>query len=121
MDVFEAIGKRREITSYQDKVIPESDLEKILDAGFFAPAGNNLPSRDLVLVTKRDKLERLSTATPFMPWLKEAKAGIAVTGRPDVSKYWLQDASIACGFMWLEAVELGLGAAFGAVYHSEDD
>jgi len=33
----------------------------------------------------------------------------------------LQDASIACGFIWLEAVEQGLGAAFGAVYHAMDE
>ncbi len=37
-----------------------------------------------------------------------------------VSKYWLQDASFICTFDWLEAVEVGLGSAFGAVYYSED-
>ena len=47
-------------------------------------------------------------------------AAIVITGRPDVSKYWLQDSSIASGFIWLSATELGLGTAFGAIYHSED-
>ncbi|WP_155982736.1 hypothetical protein [Paucisalibacillus sp. EB02] len=37
-----------------------------------------------------------------------------------MSKYWLQDASFICTFDWLEAVEVGLGSAFGAVYYSED-
>ena len=120
MDVFEAIEKRREITSFQDKEIPKRDLERILDAGYLSPSGNNLPSREFVLVPNRDQLDHLSQATPFMPWLKEAAAGVVVTGRPDISKYWLQDASIACGFMWLEAVELKLGAAFGAIYHAQD-
>ena len=120
MNVFEAISQRREITSFLDKKIPQADLETLLDAGYLAPSGNNLPSREFILVTARDKLDQLANATPFMPWLKQAQAGIVVTGRPDVSKYWLQDASIACGFIWLQAVELGLGAAFGAVYHSQD-
>ena len=86
----------------------------MLDAGYLAPSGNN--SREFILVTDRDKLDPLSNTTPFMPWLKQAQAGIVVTGRPDVSKYWLQDASIACAFMWLEAVDLGLGGGCGAGY-----
>ncbi|WP_010093883.1 nitroreductase family protein [Ornithinibacillus scapharcae] len=44
-----------------------------------------------------------------------------MTSSPDESKYWLQDASFACAFIWLEAVEAGLGSAYGAVYHSEDE
>lgn len=120
MDVLEAIQQRREITQYQDREIPAEILEKVLDAAYLSPSGNNLPSREFILVTDRDKLVHLSHSTPFVPWLKLAAAAVTVTGRPDVSKYWLQDASIACGFIWLAAVELGLGAAFGAIYHAED-
>ena len=32
----------------------------------------------------------------------------------------MQDSSIASGFIWLSATELGIGAAFGAIYHAED-
>ncbi|MDQ0218046.1 nitroreductase [Peribacillus cavernae] len=120
MDVFEAIRKRREITHYLDKSIPDEDLERILDSAYLAPSGNNLPSREFILVTKRESLQHLAQSTPFVPWLAKAAAAIVVTGRPEESKYWLQDASIACGFIWLSAVELGLGAAFGAIYHAED-
>jgi hypothetical protein len=50
-----------------------------------------------------------------------AQAAIVVTGKPRISKYWLQDASFACAYIWLEAVEVGLGSAFGAVYNAEDE
>ncbi len=120
MNIFEAIQKRREITHYQQKAIPTEDLEQIVNAAYLAPAGNNLPSREFILVTKRESLQCLSQATPFVPWLAAAQAAIIITGRPDISKYWLQDSSIASGFIWLSAVELGIGAAFGAIYHSED-
>lgn len=56
-----------------------------------------------------------------MKWLNEAQAAIAVTASPKVSKYWLQDASIACAFIWLQCVEEGLGSAFGAVLNNEDE
>jgi nitroreductase len=120
MNVMEAIQNRREITDFQDKKVPTEDLEQILNAGYLAPMGNNLPSKEMVLVTNREMLLHLSQTTPFVPWLSTATAAIVVLGRPDVSKYWLQDTSIACGFIWLEAVELGVGSAFGAIYHAED-
>ena len=120
MNVFEAIQKRREITKFLDKTIPKDTLEQILDAGYLSPAGNNLPSREFILVQKPDMLQHLAKATPFVPWLEGSQAAIVITGRPGISKYWLQDASIASGFIWLSATGLGLGAAFGAIYHAED-
>ena len=120
MNVLNAIQHRREITRFQNKKIPKEELEKILDAGYLAPSGNNLPSKELLLVANQEMLKQLSKTTPYVPWLANAAAAIVVLGRPDISKYWLQDTSIASGFIWLEAVELGVGGAFGAIYHSED-
>jgi nitroreductase len=120
MNVIEAIQNRREITNFQDKNVPTEDLEHILNAGYLAPTGNNLPSKEMVLITNREMLQHLSQTTPYVPWLSTATAAIVILGRPDVSKYWLQDTSIASGFIWLEAVELGVGSAFGAIYHAED-
>ncbi len=120
MNVHEAIEGRREITAFAPLKIDKDALGRIIRAGYLAPAGNNLPSRELIIVTDRDKLVHLSSATPFMKWLATAGAGIVITGRPDVSKYWLQDASITSAFIWLAAEQENLGAAFGAIYHSED-
>ncbi|WP_245705165.1 nitroreductase family protein [Alteribacillus persepolensis] len=121
MEFKDIIRNRREITHYQDKDIPHDAMKEVLDAAVLAPAGNSLPSREFIVVQNRDMLDHLEGASPFIPWLKEAKAAVVVTGRPDVSKYWLQDASIACSFIWLAAVDHGLGSAFGAIYHSQDE
>ena len=120
MDVVKAIKERREITSFIDRNIPKETLDEILEAGYLSPTGNSLPSRELILVTQRDTLDNLAKTTPFMPWLKEATSAIIITGRPSISKYWIQDASISSGFIWLRATELGVGVGFGAVYHHED-
>jgi nitroreductase len=120
MNVFDAIQKRREITQFQEKKVPKEELDQLLDAGYLAPSGNNLPSKELLLVTNEEMLNHLSQTTPYVQWVANSAAAIVVLGRPEVSKYWLQDTSIACGFIWLEAVELGIGAAFGAVYNAEE-
>src|SRR5699024_12758709 len=99
MDVFEAIKSRREITKYKNEPIPEDVLKKVVDAGYYAPSGNNLPSKNLIIVHKKETLKALGETTPYMKWLDGAQAAIVVTGVTEESKYWLQDASIACGFI----------------------
>jgi nitroreductase len=120
MDVITAIAGRREITHFTDRMIPNELLEQLVQALYQSPSGNNLPSREFVLITNRQLLIQLSTTTPYMKWLEHAAAGVAIIGNEELSKYWLQDASIAGGYLWLTATSLGLGAAWGAVYHSED-
>ncbi len=63
-----------------------------MNSAYLAPAGNNLPSREFIAITNQEMLQHLTHATPFVPWLAEATAAIVITGRPDISKYWLQDA-----------------------------
>lgn len=120
MDVLTAIEKRREITSFKEQEIPSDVLEQLKRALYLSPSGNNLPSREFIVVTDRDKLNLLSKTTPYMKWLEQAAAGFVIMGNAELSKYWLQDATIAGSFLWLAATSRELGAAWGAVYHSED-
>lgn len=120
MKVIEAIERRREITAFRSDPIPEETFQTLLHALHLAPAGNNAISREFVLVRDRARLDALATTTPYMAWLHQAALGVVIVADPPVSKYWLQDATLAGGFLWLAAVEQGLGMAWGAVYHSED-
>jgi len=120
MKVIEAIERRREITRFRPEPIPEETIQTLLHALHLAPAGNNSISREFVIVRDRSRLDTLANTTPYMAWLREAALGVVVVADPQVSKYWLQDATLAGGFLWLAAVEQGLGMAWGAVYHSED-
>lgn len=120
MDVLEAIKLRREITQFKSDPIDQATVDQLIQSVYLAPSGNNLPSREFIVVTEKDMLKLLTPATPYMKWLEHAAVGFVIIGNPDESKYWLQDATIAAGFLWLTAVSLGLGAAWGAIYHSED-
>jgi nitroreductase len=120
MNVISAIERRREITKFKEHPVPNELLDKLVQALYLSPSGNNLPSREFVLITNRQKLLQLSSTTPYMQWLAHAAAGVVIIGNDQISKYWLQDASIAGGYLWLAATSLELGAAWGAVYHAED-
>ncbi|MBA4548284.1 nitroreductase family protein [Thermoactinomyces intermedius] len=121
MDVLSAIKKRREITKFRPDPIPGEAMNTLLQSLYLAPSGNNLPSREFIVIQNKETLAALAETTPYMKWLQQASAGIAIISNPKISKYWLQDASIAGGYLWLTAASLGLGAAWGAVYHSEDE
>jgi nitroreductase len=120
MKVIEAIENRREINRFRPEPIPEEVVETLMHALHLAPAGNNAISREFVIVRDRKRLDALANTTPYMAWLREAALGVVIVADPLVSKYWLQDATLAGGFLWLASVEQGLGVAWGAVYHSED-
>jgi nitroreductase len=121
MNVVDVIAKRREITKFTNVPISNEVLNELIQALYLSPAGNNLPSREFILITNKVMLSQLSTTTPYMKWLEHAAAAFVIIGNEQLSKYWLQDASIAGGYLWLAATSLQLGAAWGAVYHSEDN
>lgn len=121
MDVLSAIETRREITRFKPDPLPREAIDTIVRSLYLSPSGNNLPSREFILVTRKETLQQLTPTTPYMKWLEHAAAAVVIAGSPKVSKYWLQDASIAGGYAWLSAVSIGLGAAWGAIYHSEDE
>ncbi|MGN7941596.1 nitroreductase family protein [Virgibacillus sp. 6R] len=121
MEFNEVVANRREITSFLTKPIPYDVLERILSSAYLAPTGNNLPSREFIVVNDKEMLQTLSKTTPYVSWLNEASFAIVITGRPDVSKYWIQDSSIASSFIWLSAVNEGIGCAFGAVLNTTDE
>ncbi|WP_226669579.1 nitroreductase family protein [Metabacillus litoralis] len=121
MDFKDVVNKRREITSFLDREISSEVMEEIVNQAILSPTGNNLPSREFIVVKKRETLDQLSNTTPYVKWLQEAQSAIIITGNPNVSKYWLQDASIASSFIWLAAVNEGVGCAFGAIFNITDE
>lgn len=120
MHVLSVIKKRREVTQFSATPVPKEDLVALIEAGYYSVAGNNLPSREFIVVDDAATRLTLSRATPFMPWLTSTPLGIVIVGNPQESKYWLQDATIATSNVWLTAIDRGLDAAWGAIHHSED-
>ena len=62
MEIAEAIRARRDIRSYQDRLIEEEKLTRVLDAGRLAPSARNLLDWKFIVVRDKDKRQRLSEA-----------------------------------------------------------
>ena len=61
MDLFDAVKARCSYRGeYVHEPVPEDDLRRIVQAALCAPSGCNYQTTEFVIVTDRDKVERLS-------------------------------------------------------------
>ena len=59
MDMLECIEKRRSVSVYKDVPLPDDVLEKILDAGRWAPSGANSQPVELVVIKDKEDREKV--------------------------------------------------------------
>ncbi|MFX1300166.1 MAG: nitroreductase family protein [Promethearchaeota archaeon] len=121
---FEVIKKRRSIRRYKPYDIPNSDLEKILDAARLAPSTNNSQSWRFIVV-KNPKIKALLGQPSPQRFIANANAIIVVLGLQQISccpgnqaRWHVQDPMIAAEHIVLAATALGYGSCWIATYES---
>ena len=77
MNVFDAVKQRYSVRQYQDKPIPESDLQKILEAARLAPSARNLQEWGFVVVKDKDAKNKLCEAAKGRQFVAQANIIIA--------------------------------------------
>jgi nitroreductase len=115
---MEVIKHRRSIRDYEDKPVPEENLNRILEAGRLSPSARNSQDRKFVVV--RDKGQRLALAHAAggQPHVAKAPVVIAAVGTkpeyhmPNGVPAYPVDLAIALDHMTLLAVEEGLGTCW---------
>ena len=108
MDALEAIRKRRSVREYTGDEIPREDLEKIVDAGRFAPTGWNKQPWDFIVITDVEMIQKLKIVAQ---WMDKAGAIIAVV-LDSSSRWWLEDGSAAIENMLIASTALGYGSCW---------
>lgn len=109
--------ERRSIRKYKDTPVPEELLDKVLEAGTYAPTGMNRQTPVMVAVTNkeiRDQLERANarvmgdeTKKPFYG----APAVIVVFHDPEVYTSF-EDSCLVMGNLLNAAYAVGLGSCW---------
>jgi nitroreductase len=127
MDVFEAIRGRRSVRRYREDPVEPADLDRLIDAGVWAPSGGNAQSWRFVIVQDEDRIRRLRMVSPGMPGpppcviaicqdLEEAERRGARLGRERLALF---DAAMAAENVLLAAYAVGLGTCVVASFHAE--
>lgn len=115
--VIDVIKSRRTIRNFEDKDVPKSVLEKILDTARWAPSGSNAQEWRFIVITDKKLLKALKMFSPG--WLGQAPAAIVVcadkawayrvAGKLGRDKMYLVDVGIVIQTIALTAHSLGLG------------
>jgi FMN reductase [NAD(P)H] len=126
MNISEAIEKRKSVRAYEDKPVPADYLEKIIEAGRWAPnAGpfqiSVIRSADLrqrindralgAMVSSGIEFLQQRAALPGYQPLYGAPLLILLSA-PEEAPYGAVNAALAAGNMLLEATALGLGSCY---------
>lgn len=115
MDTLDIIRQRRSIREYKKDMPKDADIEKVLEAGRWAPSGlNNQPWRFLV-VKDEEKKDGLSKFTKYSRIIRNAPLVIIVC--MDIADSYNRDKDLmaigACiQNMCLQAYSLGLGTCW---------
>ncbi len=125
MDVMEAIRSRRSVREFTDDGIDDPVIEKIIDAGRWAPSGLNNQVWRFIVVRDNDTKEELSMLTHYGSIIKNAPVLIAVyLDRNEMYDHTKDVQSIgACIQNMLLAVHsMGLGAVWlGQILNKKED
>src|SRR6478736_4166794 len=78
MDTWDAIRARRNVRSYRPDPVPDSDLQRIAEAGWRSPSASNRQPWDFVIVTDPERLQALSTVWQGARHIASAPAAIAL-------------------------------------------
>ncbi|MFW9872908.1 MAG: nitroreductase family protein [Candidatus Thorarchaeota archaeon] len=107
------LKERRSIRAFQDKLIPENEIEMILEAGRWAPSASNRQPWEFLVIKNRDVLKKIARVTGYGWFIAEASFAVAIVGKPRISSKWyVIDTSLVSMNMMLMAWALGIGTCW---------
>jgi nitroreductase len=119
METLEAIRARRNVRQFTDQPVPDADLDRILAAGRLAPSAKNWQPWDFVVITDRERLQRLSGVWVGGKHVADAAAAIVLTlpvlDDPRRELLAQFDLGQTAAFIQLAAADLGVGCGHSSV------
>ena len=113
MEILDIFANRRSVRKYAQGSLEDEVLDKILKAGLLAPSGHARRPWEFILVRDKRMLERLSGCRESgANMLKQAAAAIVVIADEQKQDVWIEDCSVALGYMHLAASTLNLGSCW---------
>jgi nitroreductase len=119
METWDTIRARRNTRAYTDQPIDPADLERIVEAGRRSPSSMNEQPWDFIVVTGRDRLERMADLWRYGSHIRGAAAAIALltpaASDHDARETFAFDLGQASMSMMLAAADLGVGSCHSSV------
>ena len=129
MDLYEVILNRRSIRKYKREDIDDEIIDKIIEAGVWAPSAGNLQSWEVIIVKDPEIKGQLAVACYIREFIAEAPVVLVICAHKIKSEmtygergqelYCIQDAACATQNMLLMIHNLGLGACWNGAFDED--
>lgn len=120
MQVSEAIRTKRAIRAFQERPIPEAQINQILNAGRLAQSAKNMQPWHFITIQEQQTLQALSELGHFAGHLAGAALGVAIITPPPEQRFSVMfDAGQAAAYMQLSAWEMGIASCPATIYQPE--
>ena len=123
MNTTQAIRARRSIRKYkQGAVIPQQDIDQMLEAAMYAPSARNIRPWRLIVIESAAVRKQIAEGIDGNYFLNDASFAVVICGDPRLMPdgkregFWSQDCAAATQNLMLQAVELGYGTCWCGVY-----
>ena len=116
-EVLQVIRQRRAVRSHKEDMIPDKDLEQILEAGRYAASAHNgqpciaLVIRDRQVISRLNEINAAVKGVPGTDQFYGAPVVIAVLADKREPTY-IKDGSLVIGNMMLAAKSLGIASCW---------
>lgn len=112
-DFLDFLKRRRSIRSYQDKMIPDSEINMILEAARWTPSASNKQPWEFIIIKDREIIKALSNIAFYGKFLANAPVAIAIVGKVSINpRFYFQDTTLASMSIILMAWSLGIGTCW---------
>ncbi len=112
-DFLEFLKRRRSIRMFQNKMIPDDEIEMILKAARWTPSASNRQPWQFIVIKDKELLKTLSKITIYGYFMAQAPVAIAIVGKISESPNWyIQDTTLASMSIILMAWSLGIGTCW---------
>ncbi len=109
-EVFEAVRTVMAVRQYQDKVLPDEVVRRIVEAGRLSASGGNSQPWHFVVVRDRVGLRKLGSLVRTAPYIANAAAAVVVAFEKEKGQIGVADATRAIQSMILAAWGDGVGS-----------
>ena len=114
--MYEKLLTRRSVRKYTAQTVSDEILDKVLEAGLYAPSAKNNQKPVMVAVRDQELIAKLSKANAAIMGVETdpfygAPCVVVVLADPDMPT-WIDDGSLVLGNMMNAAHALGLGSCW---------
>lgn len=114
--MLDILAKRRSVRKYKQQEVESDKVQKLIQAALLSPTSKNKHSWEFVVVKNKERLEKLSRVKDAgAEFIKDAPLAFVILGDEEVTDVWVEDASIAAGFIQLAAESMGLGSCWSQI------